>query len=275
MNSLSRGSAAIAGNFAYLVPRDRYVVFRYNVINGEGMELPNSLYQNSAVVAIDGRVVLIGGESEGRATNKLLTLHYTGEWVEEYPPMISARSHCAAVCVENGKFRSHVIVIGGKSEENCDICDVLFLNTATKCWHFLPPLPQSLPVPSTAICSNRLYTIGSRGEGYSTSIESLISYDEDESQSPPSDLVWLPLPGLPVRDAAVGSLRGELVLIGGHGVGESSASPIHQLVGRQWVEIGSTLVPRRQSLTVSPSHEKVIILGGEGAANCVELCNAD
>ena len=65
-------------------PFDSNMVYRYNAINGEGTEFPNSLYQNSAVVTIGGRVVLIGGVSEGHVTNKVLTLHYSGEWVEEY-----------------------------------------------------------------------------------------------------------------------------------------------------------------------------------------------
>lgn len=276
LKSLSRGSAAIDGNFAYLAPRDSNTVFRYNAINGEGMEFPNSLYQNSAVVTVDGRLVLIGGVSEGHVTNKVLTLHYSGQWVEEYPPMNSERSRPAAVCVTNGKFREHIVVIGGKAEDGSHTCDVQFLNTITKCWYSLSPTPHSLAVPSAVLCGGQLYVTGSNGGGYSCSIQSLMSYNDDESQPPPTGLLWKPLPCLPVSDTAVATLRGQVVLIGGCKVGEPAVcSIIHQLVEDHWAEVGSTLLPRRESLTVSPSPDKVIVLGGVGAGNSVELCNAD
>ena len=277
LKSISRGSAAIDGNFAYLSPCDSNTVFRYNAINGEGMDFPNCLYQNSAVVTVDSKVVLIGGDSEGHVTDKVLTLHYTGKWVEEYPPMNARRSHCVALCVRNGKFREHVIVIGGTAEDGSYMCDTQFLNTVTKSWYSLTHLPQSLYVASATLCGNKLYVIGSNADGYSSSIEALTSYNDDESLPPPASLVWEPLPHVPVIRPALTTLRGQVVLIGGSGgEGEGGGSAIHQLVGgEEWIEIGCTLSPRRESLTVCPSPDKVIILGGVGAGNSVELCNAD
>ena len=258
----------------YLTSHNSSTVFRYNAINGVGIQLPNSPYQNSAAVSIDGRLVLIGGSSEGRVTNKLMTLHYNGQWIEELPPMKSASTLCAVVCVRNGKFRNHVIVIGGKSQDGGHTCDVQFFNTVTRCWYDLTALPQPAFVPSAAVCGNMLHVIGSNGTGFSSSIETHISYDDDETQPPPSNLTWLPLPSLPVNDTAIAAVRGQLVLVGGR-VGERVVSTIHQLVGRRWVEIGSTLLPRRESLTVSLSQEKMIVLGGVGSWSSVELCSAD
>ena len=104
---------------------------------------------------------MIGGSSEGRVTNKLMTLHYNGQWIEELPPMKSASTLCAAVCVRNGKFRNHVIVIGGKSQDGGHTHDVQFFNTVTRCWYDLTPLPQPAFVPSAAVCGNMLHVIGS------------------------------------------------------------------------------------------------------------------
>ena len=98
--------------------------------------------------------------------------------------------------------------------------------------------------------------IGSNADGYSSSVEALTSYNDDESLPPPASLFWEPLPHVPVIRPALTTLRGQVVLIGG--------SAIHQLVGgEEWIEIGCTLVRRADSLTVCPSPDiKVIIISG-------------
>ena len=45
---------------------------------------------------------------------------------------------------------------------------------------------------------------------------------------------------------------------------------IHQLVSEQWVEIGSMSRGRWQCLVVSPSPDKMMIVGGAGAADSVK-----
>ena len=262
----------------YLTSHNSKLVFRYNAINGEGMELPNSPYENSFAVAFDGRLVLVGGNCDSCVTNKLVTLHYNGQWVEDLPSMKCARSNCSAVCIRNTKFRNHLVVVGGKSQDGSPVSDVEFLNTLTKTWYTLTHLPQLLTAPSATLCDNRLHVISNEQVGFSCSVQSLISYDDgnydDDSQPLPSNLDWLSLPRLPARDAALGTLRGQLVLLGGQ-IGDESMNSIHQLVGNEWVKIGSMLLSRRECLAVSASREKVIVLGGVGTWNNVELCNAD
>ena len=57
------------------------------------------------------------------------------------------------------------------------------------------------------------------------------------------------------------ALCGQLVIIGGKR-DRSSVNSIHQLVDGQWVEIGSMSSNRRWCLVVSPSPDKMIIVGG-------------
>ena len=97
----------------------------------------------------------------------------------------------------------HVVVIGGKSEHGSHMYDVQFLNTATKSWYSLTPLPQSPHIPSATLCGNTLYVIGNIGKADSSSIQSLTCYNDDESNPPPASLVWKALPPPPVIHSAI------------------------------------------------------------------------
>ena len=55
---------------------------------------------------------------------------------------------------------------------------------------------------------------------------------------------------------------GQLVIIGGS-QDESLVNSIHQLVDGQWVKIGSMSSGRRLCIVVSPSPDKMMIVGGE------------
>lgn len=218
------------------------------------------------LVVIDGALVAIGGENKSVCSNKLFSLR-NDQWIEEYPPMNTAHS-CAAVVSIHCSF---VIVIGGNSDDGLT-STVELLNMTSRCWHQLTHLPQPPILPSATICGNSLHVIGRTGDGYSCSLQTLLSGYESESL--PCTLKWISLPHLPVKDAAAATLRGQLVIVGGR-QDSTAVSSIYQLVGRQWVEIGSMRTPRRECLVVSPSPEKVIIVGGVGTWRSVELCHSE
>ena len=84
-------------------------------------------------------------------------------------------------------------------------------------------------------------------------------------------ITWLPLPPLPVKYSTAATLCGQLILIGGL----SHVNSIHQLVGEQWVEIGSMSSDRFGCTVVSPSTDKIMIVGGirgSTPTNMVEEC---
>ena len=97
------------GEYAYFIPFDAPSVYRFEWSTEKWDELPPCPYLNSALVIIDGAQTSVGGEDEYHYTNKLFTLRQR-QWVEELPPMKSARSDTAVVSTSDGEF---VIVIGG------------------------------------------------------------------------------------------------------------------------------------------------------------------
>ena len=138
--------------------------------------------------------------------------------------------------------------------------------------NLLKDLPQPLTDPLATICSNQLHVIGRSGNGYSCSLQALLSSDRPiTSQSIPHLLSWTSLPRLPVTHSTAATLSGQLVIIGGK-KGWSRVQTIHQLLDGQWVAIGSLSCNREMCLVVSPSPDKMMIVGGQGALDSVEEC---
>ena len=103
--------------------------------------------------------------------------------------------------------------------------------------------------------------IGIDANGYSCSLSSLPSRDQPITS--PLTLSWKPPPHPPVTDSTAATLCGQLVLIGGLRLQDGSyVNSIHQLVGGEWVKIGSMAGGRGYCLVVSPSPDKIIIVGG-------------
>ena len=259
-----RGSAATDGRFVYITPVVSNSLYRYECSTEKWTELPSCPCRDSGLAIIDSELTTVGGEDRaGRRTNKLFTLRQ-GKWVEVYPPMSTTRSYPAVVSTSDGDY---LIVIGGHDSDGARTATVELFQVKSKRWYKLTDLPQPLPRPSATICGDQLHVIGTDGNGYSCSLQSLPSND-----IPPLTLSWKPLPSLPVAGSTAATLCGQLVLIGGV-QGRSSVNSIHQLVEGQWLEIGSMTSGRQWCLAVSPSPDRILIVGGYGARDSsVEEC---
>ena len=224
------------------------------------MELPSCLYKDSGLAIIDSELTTVGGlDRASCTTNRLFTLRQ-GKWVEVYPPMHTAHSHPAVVSTSDGDY---LIAIGGFGSATVELFQV-----ESRRWYKLTDLPQPLLGPSATICGDLVNVIGSDDKGYSCSLQSLPSTDRPITS--PLTLSWEPLP---VEFSTAATLCGQLVLIGGR-QHMSRVSSIHQLVEGQWVKIGSMTSCRHWCLAVSPSPDRILIVGGYGAVDSVEECVA-
>ena len=258
-----RGSATTDHQFAYFTSYSSNSVYRYEWNTEQWNKLPLCPYYNCALVIIDGTLTTVGGYRYGY-TNKLFTLRQR-QWVEEYPPMNTARSSPAVVSTSGGDY---IIVIGGCGDGSWTGTVELF-QVKTRRWYKLTNIPQPLIHPSATICGNQLHVIGSDANGYSCSIPS--SDEPITSQSIPHLISWTSLPRLPVTLPTAATLYGQLVIIGGR-QGWPPVNSIHQLVDGQWVKIGSMSSYRYDCLVVSPSPDRMMIVGGYEAQDSVEEC---
>ena len=265
---MRRGSTTSDLQYAYFMPRDSPTVYRYKWSTEKWDELPPCPYSYSALVIIDGALTAVGGRYGPRFTNKLVTLRQR-QWVEELPPMKTARYSTTIVSTSDGEY---VLVIGGFVGGGWTTTVELF-QVRSRRWAKLTHLPRPLSLPSATICGNLIHVIGRDGDGFSCSLQDLPSSDQPTtSQSRSRTILWSPLPPLPVTDSTAATLYEQLVIIGGK-QGMSSVNSIHQLVDGQWVEIGSMSSDRRMCLVVSPSPDKMMIVGGGGGGVFFLLTN--
>ena len=261
-----RGSAVTDQMMTYCAPNSSDSFYRYTMTEDKWEKLPQCLYLNSGLVVIDSVLTAVGGWDVSY-TNKLVTLRQS-RWVEEYPPMNTARSRHAVVSTSDGGHMN-VIAIGGYG--GGWINEVELFHTGRRSWSRLTSLPQPLISPSATICGNQLHVIGVDGDGYSCSLQALLSSSQpigSQSRTP----TWTPLPRLPVTYSTAATLCGKLVIIGGLR-DWSPVNSIHQLVDGQWVNIGSMSSGKRDCLVASPSPDKMVVVGGFGE-DSVEVCVA-
>ena len=224
-----RGSATTDHQFAYITSDNSVYSYEWNT--EQWNELPSCLYRYCALVIIDGALVTLGGYK----CNKLFTLRQK-KWVEEYPPMNTARFSPAVVNALHGDY---IVVIGGGVYHGAWTATVKLFQVKTRRWYELTNIPQPLPLPSATTCGNQLHVIGNDDTDYTCSLQSLPSSNEPiTSQSIPHLISWTSLPRLPVAYSTAATLYGELVIVGGM-AGGSSVNSIHQLVDGQWMEIAS------------------------------------
>ena len=272
---MSRGSAVTDQMMTYFAPYNSksHSLYCYTMTEDKWEELPQCPYRNSGLVVIDSALTAVGGWDGHSYTNKLVTLRQS-RWVEEYPPMNTARSYPAVVSTSDGGHMN-VIAIGWAGDGGRSIDAVELFHTGRRRWFRLTSLPKPLALPSATICGNQLHVIGDGDDGYSCSLQALLSSNQpigSQSRIP----TWTPLPRLPVTQSTAATLCGQLVIIGGMRDG-SPVNSIHQLVDGQWVNIGSMSSGRRKCLVASPSPDKMVVVGGLGAftqLDSVEVCVA-
>ena len=261
---MARGYATIDSRFAYFSQFDSTSLYQYEYSTEKWSDLPPCPYRNSGRAIIDSELTTVGGWGYRSHTNKLFTLQQR-KWVENYPPMNTARHSPAVVSTSDGDY---LIVIGGHIDGGRWTATVELFKVKNRRWHKLTDLPQPLPKPSATICGDQLNVIGNDGNAYSCSLQALPSSDRPITS--PLTLSWKPLPRLPVTYSTAATLCGQLVIIGG--VQDlSPVNSIHQLVDGEWVRIGSMARDRWYCLVASPSPDRIIIVGGSGA-DSVEEC---
>ena len=157
------------------------------------------------------------------------------------------------------------LVIGGYVGVAGWTATVEVLHMRSKRWYVLNNLPLPLFLPSATICGSQLHILGLDGAGYSCSLQALLSSDQPvTSLSISNFLKWTPLPQLPVEYSTAATLCGQLVIVGGE-QGMLQVNSIHQLIGGQWVEISTMSGCREKCLVVTPSPDKMMVVGGYGA----------
>lgn len=269
-SGMTRGSATCDRYYAYFTALGSSDIHRYSIGENKWLQLPSCLYRNFGLVVIHNTLIAIGGREQYSVySNKLLTLRHR-HWVEEYPPMTYARDIPSVTTLECQDSHTNIIVAGGSVSDGKWTTSVEVLNTRDGVWCSLAPLPKPVAFPSVTLCkagdSMALYVVGCYREGYSCSLL------RDTSNDSLSNTAWSALPSLPASGSTVATLRDQPIVVSGWN-SSAAASFVHQLINNQWIRIG-TVSNGSECLIVSPSPDQLVIVGGEGATNCVCTCTS-
>ena len=280
-HKMSRGSLTVEESKAYFRSGiNRIYVFE--VTNDTWASLPDCPHGYATVSVVNGRLTAVGGWLSREATNKLLTFNKDdNKWVEKLPAMPTKRLLAAAVCA--GKL---LVVAGGQIEwEGNPVSNVEVMTIDSEQWYIANDLPQPVSRMGAAVCDDRLYLVGGNDQDghklkavFSSSISSLFKSARPYSfggwlsktfWAGASSKVWHIGHDMPVYSAAVASVRGQLVVVGGRN-GDSAPKAsirVYKPDTDSWQSIGTMQIPRWNAFAAVLKDEKLVIVGGFTSAS--------
>ena len=251
-----RGSAVSYEDIIYCVSRASYTIYSYRVEQDEWKEHANCPYSYTALTVINGHLTTIGGQDEGRTTNKVLS-RKGGRWEEEVPPMAVARWYHALVS------DGHTVVVAGGAEKEESV--EVFTGSS---WSSVAPLPRYLHRITATLCGDQLYVMDWDGDIYTSSLTVLLS--TGHTDAPSTKQTWRPLTTPPVRDSTLSTI-GSLVVVVGGWTGGGVTGDVHCLVGGVWTRVGRMSTGRGFPIVGLVGEDKMVVVGGGLPSHSVEL----
>ena len=280
-HKMSRGSVAGEETRAYFRSGINRI-YVYEVSKDTWASLPDCPHGYTTVSVVNGRLTAVGGWLSREATNKLLTFNKdNNKWVEKLPAMPTKRLLAAVVCA--GKL---LVVAGGQMEwEGNPVSNVEVMNIDSEQWYIANDLPQPVSRMAAAVCDDQLYLVGGNDQDshktkavFSSSISLLFKSARPYSfggwlsktfWAGASSKVWQVRQDMPVYSAAIASVRGQLVAVGGcNGDSAPKASiRVYKPDTDSWHTIATMQTPRWNAFAAAFKDEKFVIVGGYTTAS--------
>ena len=263
--AMARGTAVVCGNVAYFNHATQYV-YAYHVDEDKWSRLPDCTHENFGFAVINHLLTAVGGENNSGPTNTLTTLR-EDKWVELLPPMSTNRVRPAVVTTDDNNY---VIVAGGHLFGLWH-SSVEVLNCSSLQWMSVCDMPKPLGGIAATICNGSIYCTDWGTAVYTCTVDSLLSSSQsltsDTHSQNTSPQIWRALPDVPARWSTPASLCGQLVTVGGEGVGT-----IHQynMTSDSWEDIGCMPTARQWSLVVVLPGDKMMVVGGAVGLSSVD-----
>ena len=258
----------------------------YQIIGEEEQwsQLPDNDNWNFGLAVIDGLVTSVGGNKNGY-TNTLLSLTGEGErkkWSEIFPSMPTRRQSATCITTEQA------LVVAGGNAGIRDLDTVEVMNTNTKQWTVVSPLPQKLSELSGTVCGDTLYLAGGL-LNYSLS-KSVFTCTIPDLMTPPNTLgsrirrkiyrsqnVWREISSLPVTESTLVSFSGDLLAIGGEDGSGYPTSDVYRYDSRtdSWNVVSRMKNKRPRCLAVTLPGDRIIVVGGATSTSVPYVTESD
>ena len=246
----------------------------YDVNHNVWSTLPHSPQYNSQGVAINSKLVLIGGREAASDGVTNLVSTWTGqEWQQDLPPMPTKRLRPGVTT-----YHTFVVVAGGMAEDHQTLLSSIdILNITTHQWW--TPANLQLPRPMFAMqctISSAHLCVASVHISYDAATH-ISTNNKDVWQLPVTALENVLIPGhddtphqwtkfAPTLyfNSAILKDTGHIVAVGGDDISYIPTSDIfvYNPDGNVWSKVGQLGVPRTRCAVVSLSRTSFIVCGG-------------
>ena len=246
---------------------DDHTVYQYHPPTDQWVPLPRYECVWFAMATLTNKLTLVGGFNTStpswQVTNQIAVWDTEGMsrgWTHPYPPMPTPRRSPAVATHDK-----RLVVAGGSKSLSLDpLATVEVLDTTSRQWLSISPLPVKCSSITSAIVNQELYLLG----GTLTTDTLVVSLPEITRSSVNSATTnrsaqWRKLPTPPLESSAAISVHGSVVAIGGrHGNDRSTAIHVYQPATNNWKKVGDLPSPRYScTSTLLPSGE-ILVAGG-------------
>ena len=240
-------------------------VLEYHPGSGEWSKLPTPLVGLYAMASLNGQLVLVGGDGEG----KILRVWEgaRGGWAQPYPAMPTGRSSSAAV-----GHQHYLIVACGYKNGGVDTVEVL--DGSSHRWYSAQPVPMGGCVMSSVVIGDHWYLSSdhwndNKSHIFTAHLPTLVSSAVSAARTN-SASIWQELPTPPVHGPTLLALQNLLLLVGGGGLEHD----LHHYdpLAKKYSQCGQLPVGMRgPSCAVLPSGELMVVGGDvEGISGCFQ-----
>ena len=244
----------------------------YDLDKATWTKLPPAPQYNSEAVAVNNRLVLIGGHETSSRTFSNMVSTWTGQgWQQDIPAMPTKRLRPGVTTCG-----TYVIVAGGRAEDNQTLFNSIdVLNTATLLWS--TPANLQLPQPMYSVqitvsathicvaCACITYDATTNTGNLSNSVWQLpvstltkVLMGEDHSAHD-----WEVIAPTPHCISALLQDTAHPLAVGGHVSGKATSNiAMYDPRSNKWSTVGQLLEPRTRCTVVGLSRHSFLVCGG-------------
>ncbi len=266
IQSVVVGEAIYVGGGEASSDRDMCTVMKFDIQADLWTKLPLYSFKSFALTSNTDKLVVIGGvDPDSRKRTGQVAVFDSDKWIRPYPPMSTARNNFTAQL-----FNYHIIVAGGRNDEDKRIASVEIFDVKLRIWYSAEPLPIPRASIKSSLVGHNLYIMGGWDANDTPSsvvhcihLEKLIDSARVKTSSPFA--LWMTIADTPVKRSTPLGVNSSLFAIGGRDDNDKPSSSIYcyQPHIKAWSRVGDLSSPRYYCTCSSLSSDKIFVAGGQ------------